>query len=177
MYGSISTFWQSRTPYSLIVHWFSRVNHGLLVCHFRYNQKDMPVYENNISKFSEFKPCHKHKLQYHSIITSIFHAWKCVVTWHGEDKACDVFACTTFPVVWNRQILCYTTLAMDTSSIMARVEQPCVWTFDAIHTREHMYNYQWWLLLFYVCLSGTNSSMNMLHFYRFLWSTGPSITW
>ena len=40
--------------------------------------------------------------------------------------------------------------------------------FHVIYTREHVYNYAWWLLLFYACLSGTNSSMNVLHFHRIL---------
>ena len=70
-----------------------------------------------------------------------------------------------FPVEWNRHILCYATHGMDVSHVMPCVEQPHVWTFHMIHTRELMYNYAQRLLLFYASLSGTNSSMNVLNFY------------
>ena len=60
---------------------------------------------------------------------------------------------------------------MDTSRAMLRMEQPYMWTFYVIHTREHVCTiimHAGWLLVFYVCLSGTDSSTNLLYFYRFL---------
>ena len=44
-----------------------------------------------------------------------------------------------FPVAWNIQVSCYATHGMDTSRVIARKEQPRVWTFHVNHTREHVY--------------------------------------
>ena len=77
--------------------------------------------------------------------------------------------------MWNRHISYYATCIMDMSHVMPHMEQPCMWIFHAIHTHEHACNYAWWLLLLYACLSSTSSSMNVLYFYQFLWSTDMCI--
>ena len=71
-----------------------------------------------------------------------------------------------FPVAWNRHVL--STRGMDTSRVIPCIEQPRAWIFHVIHTPEQVYNYAWWLLLFYACLSiGTNNSMYVLYFINF----------
>ena len=35
----------------------------LLMCNFTHHQNDIPMHENNMSKFSKCQPCHKHKQQ------------------------------------------------------------------------------------------------------------------
>ena len=54
------------------------------------------------------------------------------------------------------------------SCVTPCMKQPHAWTFHVIHTRGREYNYAWWLLLFYASLSSSNSSMNVLHFYKVL---------
>ena len=68
-------------------------------------------------------------------------------------------------VEWTRLFLCH--------SWNSHMHRNSTW-FTLVNTCIIMHG--GYLYIFYVCSSGTSSSMNVLHFYRFLWSTGPSIT-
>ena len=93
--------------------------------------------------------------------------WTCLVLCHS----------------YNGHVLCYATHGMNMSCGMPLTEWTCLVLCHTrnSHVRGHSTqltlvntnNYAWWLLLLFMCLSGTKSSMNALHFYEVI---GPSIT-
>ena len=86
-----------------------------------------------------------------------------------------------FPVAWNRHVSCYAMRGMDTSRVIAHVEQPRMWTFHAIHTCEHVYTvimhggYCYFMYVYPVLITQQTCYIS-IDFYQFIWSTGPSIT-
>ena len=71
------------------------------------------------------------------------------------------YTCLMLCHSWNSHT-CGTAILVDVLRLLH------AWNINAIYTHGCMYNYVWWLLLFYGYLSGSNSSINVLDLYEVL---------